>query len=138
MDEAVFYESLLGFNCLIAFVLPVSRLTPLTIERWGIVAPVTSYRFPRSHPVVIVEIRDLFLESPFEGAKLEKVTIKLPHEMTSGELIPKSPLGRVHVGGWSGFLRKVKNVKLTVPLRFNEHDVKSNKNYMSCSTDLDD
>jgi hypothetical protein len=29
-------------------------------------------------------------------------------------------------------------VKLTVPLRFNEHDVKSNKNYMSCSTDLDE
>jgi hypothetical protein len=87
-----------------------------------------------------VEIRDLFLESPFEGAKLEKVTIKLPHEMTSGELIPKSPLGRVHICGWSGFLRKVmmKNVKLTVPLRFNEHDVKSNKYYMRCSTDLDD
>ena len=75
MDEAyqvVFYESLLGFNCLIAFVLPVSRLTPLTIERWGIVAPVTSHRFPRSHPVVIVETRDLCLKSPFEGAKLEK------------------------------------------------------------------
>jgi hypothetical protein len=80
------------------------------------------------HPVVIVEIRDLFLESPFEGAKLEKVTIKLPHEMTCGELIPKSsPFGRVHVCGWSGFLRKVKNVKLTVPLGFNEHDVKSKK-----------
>jgi hypothetical protein len=141
MEEAyqvVFYESLLGFNCLIAFVLPVSRLTPLTIERWGIVAPVTSHRFPRFHPVVIVEIRDLYLESPFEGSKLEKVTIKLPHEMTSEELIPKSPLGRVHVCGRSRFLRKVKNVKLTVPLRFNEHDVMSNKNYMSCSIDLDD
>jgi hypothetical protein len=39
---------------------------------------VTSHRFPRSHPVVIVEIRDLFLESPFEGAKLDKVTINPP------------------------------------------------------------
>jgi hypothetical protein len=67
------------------------------------------------------------LESPFEGVKLEKVTIKLPHEMTIGELIPKSPLGRVHICGWGGFLRNVKNAKLTVPLRFNEHDVKSNK-----------
>jgi hypothetical protein len=87
-------------NCLIAFVLPVSRLTPLTIERWGIVAPVTSHLFPRSYPVVIVEIRDLFLEFPFEGAKLEKVTIKLPHEMTSGELIPNLPLAAcMSVGG---------------------------------------
>ena len=69
---------------------------------------------------------------------LEKLHIHLPHEMTHEELVPRSPPGRVNVSGRKGFLRKVKNVKLTVPLRFNEHDVKSNKNYLSCSIDLDD
>jgi hypothetical protein len=41
------------------------------------------------HPVVIVEIRDLFLESPFEGAKLEKVTIKLPPRNDKRRADPK-------------------------------------------------
>jgi hypothetical protein len=96
----------------------------------GIVVPVKSHRFPRSHPIVILEIIDLYLESTVEGRKLEKVVIKLPHEMTSKELVPKSPSGRVHVCGRRGFLRKIKNVKLTVPLRINVNDV------MSSQTDL--
>jgi hypothetical protein len=125
MDEAVFYDALLGL----------------------IVSLPSFYRFRDWRPSEILSFSKVpsccYCGDPWpvfgvEGAKLEKVTIKLPHEMTSGELIPKSPLGRVHVCGWSGFLRKVKNVKLTVPLGFNERDVKSNKNYMSCSTDLVD
>jgi hypothetical protein len=90
-----FCKSLGDFKGLISFVLPVSRLSPLIIERWGIVVPVKSHRFPRSHPIVIFEITDLYLESTVEGGKLEKVVIKLPHEMTSEELVPKSPCGRV-------------------------------------------
>jgi hypothetical protein len=136
--QVVFYNALSDFNCLISFVLPISRLTPLSIERWGIVIPVKSHRFPRSHPIVILEITDLYLESTEEGGKLEKVIIKLPHEMTSEELVPKSPSGRVHVSGRSGFLRKVKNIKLTFPLKFNEVDVNANKPYLSCSFDLDE
>jgi hypothetical protein len=80
-------------QCIISFVLPVSRLTPLTIKRWRIVAPVKSHRFPRSHLIVILEITDLYLESTVEGGMFEKVVIKLPHEMTSEELVPKSPFG---------------------------------------------
>jgi hypothetical protein len=40
--QVVFYNSLSDFNCLMSFVLPISRLTPLIIERWGIVIPVES------------------------------------------------------------------------------------------------
>jgi hypothetical protein len=136
--QVEFCKSLGDFKGLISFVLPVSRLSPLIIERWGIVVPVKSHRFPRSHPIVILEITDLYLESTVEGGKLEKVVIKLPHEMTSEELVPKSPSGRVHVCGRRGFLRKIKNVKLTVPLRFNVDDVMSNRPYLSCSIELDD
>jgi hypothetical protein len=110
-----------------SFVLPISRLTPLTIERWGIVIPVESHRFPRTHPIVILEIKDLCLESSEVGCKLEKVLLKLSHEMTCEEITPASPPGRVHVSGRSGFLRNVKNIKLTCPLKFNAIDVNANK-----------
>jgi hypothetical protein len=65
------------------------RLWPL---RDGGLLPQWHPSFSKVPSCCLCEIRDLYLESPFEGAKLEKVTIKLPHEMTSGELIPKSPL----------------------------------------------
>jgi hypothetical protein len=64
--------------------------------------------------------------------------IKLSHEMTCEEITPASPPGRVHVSGKSGFLRKVKNIKLTFPLKFNVIDVNANKPYLSCSFELDE
>lgn len=99
--QVIFYDSLPDFNCLIALVVPISRLTPLTIERWGIVVPVEWHRFPRTHPIVILEIKDLYLESTEVGSKLEKIVLKLPHEMTCEDLAPASPPGRVHVSGRS-------------------------------------
>lgn len=124
-------------------VVPVN-LTEIGIKRWCAHLEVLDYRWPRSHPIAVVTIKECYMycgdvDYVTEDFVTEEEIINLPSELTPGEVRPWSPgllRERVMSRGRTTWLRKVNNLKLTVPKRFNVVDLASNAPYFHCSAEF--
>jgi len=128
--------NLVTFTFLI--VVPVN-LIEIGIKRWCAHLDVLDYRLPRSHPIAVVTIKEAYVYCGDIDYMTEDEMINLPSELTPGEVRPWSPgllSERVMSRGHATWLRKVKNLTLTVPRRFNVANTASNADYFMCTADF--
>jgi hypothetical protein len=127
--------NLVTFTFLI--VVPVN-LSEIGIKRWCAHLDVLD-RLPRSHPIAVVTIKEAYVYCGDIDNMTEDEMINLPSELTPGEVRPWSPgllRERVMSRGHATWLRKVKNLTLTVPRRFNVANTASNADYFMCTADF--
>jgi hypothetical protein len=131
-------EKVSGIKFTFLIVVPVN-LTEIGIMRWCAHLEVLDYRLPRSHPIAVVTIKECYVYCGDVDYMTEDEMINLPSELTPAEVRPWSPgllRERLMSRGQATWLRKVKNLKLTVPRRFNVVDLASNGPYFHCSADF--